>query len=72
MEALLSCAELPDGGKVLSEYVDSNDISVDITGGPHDNTALLQAAANNNVTAVTNLVLEGADMCATNADGGNK
>jgi len=70
MEEILSMASASDSGRRLSDYIEGNDISVDITGGPFDNSALLEAAARQLPTAVMNLVYEGADMCATNIDGG--
>lgn len=70
MEAILELAGAADGGTKLSEYIEAHGISVNITGGPFENSALLEASARQLAVAVTNLVYEGADLCATNIDGG--
>lgn len=71
MEDILLLADASDSGKKLSYYLERNDVSVNVTGGPFENSAMLEAAARLMPVAVKNLVYEGADMCATNIDGGS-
>lgn len=68
-EVLLLAADAAEGGRRLSDHLESTGVSIDITGGLFENTAFLEAILRNNATAVTTLVLEGADMFVTNNEG---
>jgi ankyrin repeat protein len=67
METVLLVAE--DGTAKLSDYLETNGVSVNVAGGDYENTALLEAARRKNHTAVCTLVYEGADLYAANGDG---